>query len=178
MRLFKLLIILNIAFVSVTASAADCVKHPIYCKIKSLNPKLSHEFAMTLSNLIYKGAKGAGTDPMVSVAIAMQESSLMNRHRRSRVVSPSGTVYDGFTDIGVFQIHVDTAIEMSLDIPKLINDIEYQVESHFKILKRKVKVCTKKREKLKVLYGLEWSCYHSYTESTREKYIKLVGRYL
>lgn len=178
MKLFKLLIILNIAFGASNALSADCDTHPIYCKIRKLNPKLSHSFAMTLSNLIYKSAKSAGTDPMVSVAIAMQESSLTNRHRRSRVVSPSGAVYDGFTDIGIFQIHIDTAIEMGLDIPRLINDIEYQVESHFKILRRKIDVCTKKRAKLHVLYGLEWSCYHSYTKSAREKYIHLVERYL
>lgn len=167
-----LLIFLNNAY------GADCATHPIYCKIKQLNPSLSDGYAMTLSNLIYAGAKSAGTDPMVSVAIAMQESSLVNQHRRGRVVAPSGVVYDGFTDIGVFQIHVDTAEEFNLDAGRLLNDIEYQVEAHFIILKRKIAVCKSKRVELNVLYGLEWSCYHSYTKRVRQKYIELVGRYL
>ena len=166
-----LLIFLNNAY------GANCAKHPIYCKIKSLNPRIDSKLAMRLSNLIFNGARRAGTDPMVSVGIAMQESGLRNINRRERVLTPNGLV-EGISDIGFFQIHIDTAHNYGIDTIKLLNDIEYQVQAHFMILTKKIKVCSQKRAKLRVLYGLEWSCYHSYTYSARDKYIKMVGRYL
>lgn len=156
----------------------DCSIHRVYCRITSLQPSIDLNFAFYLSNLVYQYAKKYNKDPMISIAIAMQESSLNNINRVEWVVNDKGETIRGYSDIGIFQIHAMTAKEFNLDANRLMHDIEYQVASHFEILKRKVAVCKQKREKLKVAVGNEWSCYHSYTPEIRKKYKKLVERYM
>ena len=73
------------AFIISDASAKDinCDKHPIYCKIQSLKPKMTKKKAMQLSNMMYKSAHKYGIkDVIISVAIAMQETGLRNINRK------------------------------------------------------------------------------------------------
>jgi hypothetical protein len=135
---------------------------------------MNPNYALKLSNIIHKYAKKYNQDPHISVAIAMQETSLVNKHRMETVVIFKDQGYEiikGYTDLCIFQIHINTAYNKGLNILKLNNDLEYCVEQHFKIMKKKRKVCKK-------LEPYAWTCYHSYTESHRLKYKKLVERYL
>ena len=161
------------------ARPVDCSKHKIYCAISDLQPKVDKTFAMELSNLIYREAKKAKIDPMISVAIAMQETSLKHRlNRKQRVIVEKIVVncdssekcvpvkkyeiVSGYTDMGLFQFHVDTITAYKLDLNKLEN-LEYVVKSHFKILKDKIKQCKR--------FGKQaWTCYHSSTPKYRNRY--------
>jgi hypothetical protein len=160
-----------------------------------LNPNADEAWAFRLSNIIYVKAKQYKIDPMITVAIARQESGLRQINRvetgvDSECLALEANVcyrYDDeckkflaqtkcpmrsvVTDIGVFQIHVDTATHYGFNAYRLANDMEYQVDSHMKVLKKKLKAC-------RHLGDEAWSCYHSATPRLRKKYLKLVERYL
>jgi len=154
--------------------AIECEKHPIYCKIKKLSPNKPHDKSMELSNLIYKYSKKYQTDPMISVAIAMQETGIKNKDRKQTiaVLKENGEyeIVKGFTDFSIFQFHINTILDYKLDIKKLRHDLSYMVESHIIILRDKMKLC-------KNLKNDSWSCYHSKSKILREHYVKLVKRY-
>jgi hypothetical protein len=149
-------------------------KHPIYNKIVKLKPTINKKFAMNLSSLVYKYSREYKQDPFISIAIAMQESSLRQRHRVEKVAHFTDKGYEiirGYTDLCLFQIHISTAINYGMDLMKLNTNLEYCVEQHFKIMKKKRKICKK-------LGKDDWTCYHSMTEVLRLQYKKLVERYL
>lgn len=155
-------------------AGVDCNKHSIYCHIVKLNPGAPK--AMELSNYLYKYSTKYDTDPHISVAIAMQESSLRNRNRYvyGSFVNCEGkrVVRKVATDIGLFQFHVRTIENMNIDSQRLQLDLEYAVEQHVKLLKHKMKVCKSK--------GIDntWGCYHSYTKEKRDEYVRKVRRFL
>lgn len=129
---------------------------------------------MHLSNLIHKYAKKYGQDPFISVGIAMQESGIKNIHRKESFVifkNNSYRIKKGYTDLCMFQIHIDTAKNYNINPLKLKNNLRYCVEQHFRIMRHKRKIC-------KHLAKDSWSCYHSITESNRLYYKQLVERYL
>lgn len=179
----KLFFVLPFLLFSTSAEAVNCAKHPIFCKIKKLQPAMSKDRAMKLSNLIYKGAKKHGTDPMVSIAILNQESSFIDQHTFTierdvksscnknsckEIVTEIHTV----RDMTIAQINVYTAAEYGFDLDRLFSkDTEYALECHFKILESKIKMCSH-------LGSEAWSCYHSVTPKHRLKYVKDVSRYL
>jgi len=68
------------------ASNVDCESHPIFCKIVSLQPQVDKNQAMEWSNQISQYAKIHEGDPMLAVAIAMQETSLKNISRKGKVI--------------------------------------------------------------------------------------------
>lgn len=152
------------------------------CKILKLRPKIDKQFAVSLSFYIAKYAKQFEFDPAISVAIAMQESSLSNKNRMGTVLK-DGKFVRGITDVGVFQIHVDTMADLNntgnrIDYQRLLADIGYQTYWHAKILSAKIKTCKAKRATLKVSAGNEWSCYHSFTYTKRKTYLKDVSRHI
>lgn len=150
-----------------------CRNHPIFCRIVNLKPTIDKEFAMTLSNLIHKYSNKYGTDPLITVAIAMQESSLRNVNRYGTVYK-SGKYIKGITDVGIYQFHVNTIRNEGLNADKLAEDLDYATEQHVKLLKKKMKLC----RWLDIPLEESWSCYHSATEKHRLKYVNLVKRYL
>ncbi len=171
--LFMTLILLS----PITAKAIDCSKHKIFCKIKELNSSVNDKYAMRLSNLLYKYSKKYKTDPMVSIAIAMQETGIRNIDRKTRalVKQDNGEVIKTVvTDVGIFQFHVDTIEYYNLDVQLIRSDLEYAVEQHIKLLKKKIKLCLR--------HGIDkdeaWSCYHSLTRKHRRKYVNDVSRYI
>jgi len=157
----------------------DCRKHKIYCKIKSLKPNMPYKKAMHLSNLMYKSArKYKIKNVILSVAIAMQETSLRNINRRQTVIvfeKKDGVetfkYVKGSSDIGLFQFHAETIRRYKLDAVKLKNDIAYSVDQHFMLMKKKLKQC-------KYLKEEAWTCYHSRTPVFRKRYKEDVERHL
>lgn len=161
----------------------DCAKNPVYCAILKLRPDIDKTFGLELSNYIFKYSKKYGTDPYRSVAIAMQESTLRNIHRKQDVVlikehcdsdnvcveyTELGT---GYTDIGIWQFHARTIQAFSMDALRLRDDIEYSTERHTYLLRIKMQECGA------ALGEDAWSCYHSSTPQYREKYVQMVERY-
>ena len=180
----RILIIATIGMflLSFTAEAANCDKHPIYCKIKSLKPKMPYKRAMRLSNLMCKSARKHKVKNVIrSVAIAMQETSLRNVDRKQTII-----VFDkkciegkceetfryvrGSSDISIFQFHTLTIKRYNMDAVKLKNNLEYAVDKHFMLMKKKLKYC-------KHLGDEAWTCYHSRTSKFRKRYKEDVERY-
>lgn len=161
------------------AKEINCSKHIIYCKIKSLKPNMPYKKAMHLSNLMYKSArKYKVKNVILSVAIAMQETSLRSINRRQTVIvfeKKNGIetfkYVKGSSDIGLFQFHSETIRRYKLDAVKLKNDIAYSVDQHFMLMSKKLKHC-------KHLGKEAWTCYHSRTLVFRKRYKKDVERYL
>lgn len=137
---------------------------------------------MRLSNAIAKYSKQYGTDPYRSVAIAMQESSLRNVHRKQdfiiitetcdeeNVCSESVKQSTGYTDLGIFQFHARTIKERNVDVLLLRDDVEYATEQHIKLLAEKKRLCQE-------LGSEAYTCYHSKTPKYRELYKKAVEGY-
>ena len=173
---------INLAFPETAkGNTIDCNIHKIYCKVVKLNPRVDKDWAMEFSNILYKEAKKAKIDPMISVAIAQQENSFINRSveivtiRTETICDDNGcdihTKTKRTNDIGLYQINEHTAKAHKYDTDRLMRDWEYSIKCHIGILKSKMKLCSKLGDK-------SWSCYHSATPDKRLKYIKDVGRYL
>lgn len=160
-----------------------CRKHPIYCRITKLRPKINKKFAMRLSNLIYKASKKYHIAPEISVAILFQESRFKQEHTfkikttSSDVCTKTACVHtiiekQKVFDLGIAQINVNTAVYYGFDLKRLYkHDMEYAIDCHFHILADKIKQCSD-------LGDYAWSCYHSATPQLRDKYIKLVDQYM
>jgi hypothetical protein len=179
----KYLSLMAILIPVLAQAETNCQKNPIYCNILKLKPNVNLKFAKDLSNSIYKYSKMFGTDPIISVAIAMQESSFENKNRMGSVITKAGYVVNGATDLGVFQLHVNTISNLQneghdLDVQRLKNDVDYQAYWHAKILKKKIATCKSQRERLQVKSGDEWSCYHSFTLDKRNIYLNSVNTHL
>jgi len=191
----KLLIVLSL-FISTTALSSpqkpNCTTHKIYCALYKLSPTLDRRYLMKMSNLIYKYSKQYKLSPLLSVAIFMQESSLGTfKHRKDKLLIKTKTcitepiqfdysshctekyeVVRGISDAGVWMFSINTIVEYDMDIDRVINDLDYSTEWHFKILKKKIKLCKKR-------YGDQaWGCYNSATKKYHARYVKLVKKWL
>lgn len=173
--------LLFVLFSTTAFAEVDCSKHKIYCKIKDLKPSMADSKAMSLSNKIYKYSRKHGGDPMLAVAIAMQETGLQDINRKQNIIkfeekclngicNKTWSVKRGVTDICMFQFHVNTILTYNMDPIKLNEDIDYCIQWHFKLMNKKKRYC-KHLDK-------PWGCYHSKTKVLREHYIELVERYL
>lgn len=164
----------------------NCETNPIYCQILKVNSRVDKGFALKLSDYISKYSLSFGTNPMISVAIAMKESSIRNQHKMGLILSNDNKEIEGITDFGVFQIHMRTIKDVRerlgwhIDTARLKNDVEYQTYWHTRILKMKIKTCSKPSVKVrrKIKDGNEWTCYHSGTLSKRLTYLKEASPYL
>lgn len=180
----KLVMLLMVGLFPILSQAkVNCDAHPIYCDILKLKPSVDREFARQLSDSIHRYSSIFGTDPKVSVAIAMQESSFSNIDRMGTVLTKQGKFVKGATDLGVFQIHINTISNLKneghdVDVERLKVDVDYQAYWHTKILKSKILTCRIKRRSLNVAPGEEWSCYHSFTPAKRSVYVRDVGNHL
>jgi hypothetical protein len=162
-------------------------KNPIYCRILELKPNVKKSWAFEFSNILSKYTKKNKLDPMRALAIAMQESSLNEVHRKQTVVThdykcsqtkegseectPEIKLVKGFTDLTLFQFHIGTINHFKLDLLRLVeHDLEYAVESYCKIMKSKKKTCAKMGEDA-------WVCYHSKSKNLQEIYKTQVDRY-
>ena len=172
------------------AKAVDCNKHKIYCAIVNLQPKVDKKYAMKLSNEIYKYSKIYKISWKRSVAILMQETSIIKGlnnvqkglvkkticHAETSYVEKSTceTIYEVqnlITDIGPWQFSVHTVLLYDMNPEKVENDLAYSTEWHFKILKGKLKACAKRYPET------AWACYNTASPTKHRIYVQLVDRY-
>lgn len=158
-----------------------CEKDLVCLKIYNLMNKKDFKLSKKYTILFKKYAKIYNIDINISIAIAKQESGLnhnIHRYKKGLIFikkCDNLKCYETtekvkiYTDIGLFQIHYKTIEYYNLDPIKLKNNLEYMFESHFKILKDKIKIC--KGEK-------SWSCYHSFNKKQKNIYYNLVSRFL
>lgn len=137
-----------------TPSVSERAKK-LCARVLELQPAADPRWACSFAETLDVAAARHGMDPWISIAIAMQESSL-----RPGVVGPTG-------DMGVFQFHPATAKRVGINLKKL-DAGAYSVEQHLLLLKSKLRMCPGKRG---------WSCYHSVTPHLRAKYEQSVLRY-
>ena len=158
-----------------------CQTHPMYCKILEMQPKANKQWAMRFANALIRYGKDYQMDPWLSLAIAMQESSLREIHRKHTTIvfkdqckkgkcHKTYQIIHGYTDLSIFQFHIATVQAFNFDPIKLSNNLDYAVKSHYKLMQRKLKKCS-------YLGNEAWSCYHSRTKKYRKRYTKLVKRY-
>ena len=116
-------LVISLSLFCMTASAkttpVDCQHHPLYCHILTLQPNIDKPWAMNFSNLLFRYSKRHQLDPWISLAIAMQESSLKKNQRKIPVLiqyqdcqttpcQKKLRLVQGISDIGLFQLHVNT----------------------------------------------------------------------
>ena len=163
------------------AAEVNCNLHKIYCKIIDLRPNINKKEAMLISNQIYKQAKKYKSNPILSIAIAMQETGIRQKSKSHSFIKfykkchgnscfEDWYVEKGISDVCMFQIHTNTILHYNIDPVKLKNNLSYCVEWHFKIMKIKKRECKH--------LAKPWGCYHSKSKILRNQYIKLVERYL
>lgn len=137
-----------------------CAQNPIYCQIVKNKPTINRKYAMKLSNLIYKITKNHNINAHSFTAILAQESMYKNKvfNKKSK-------------DYGIAQINIHTAKRFGFKPKKLLNNLEYSLKAGAIIL-----ADLKKRYGKKEKYY--WTRYNSFRKINREKYKKLVMRYL
>jgi len=182
----KQILLLSFLVFSCQIYAFDCKKDKICNKIFNLMNIKDKNDAEMYTSLFKKYSLKYGIDPKISIAIAKQESNLNHKtHRKTNVIIYESKCYaksdddikcietakivNATTDVGYFQIHVNTIKNYELDPLRLKNDIEYMFDSHFRILKDKILVCKGKRN--------PWSCYHSFSPKPRKIYEQLALRH-
>ena len=158
-------------------AGADCSKHPIFCQIKKNKPSINNQFAMKLSNLIYKMHKKYHIPSRIFTAILMQESAYTLKAKGKHC----GYTEDFrkecvFSDYGITQIHYKTAELWDFDINLLTTDLEYSVEAGAKVLA----YFMKRYEAKEVNWWVRYNCgtAKSNKRETCNIYKGLVQRYL
>jgi hypothetical protein len=125
-------------------------------KVMDLQPAADPRWACAFADRLDRYATRHDMDPYLSLAIAMQESSL-----QPDAIGPTG-------DLGVFQFHPATMRSHGIERAKLDRGGSYSVEQHLLLLKSKMAMCRDR---------MGWSCYHSVTPSLRRTYEARVLRY-
>lgn len=163
------LVIIALALISTTEVNSYVFNPPrvtlfdesIYNQIILNKPDVDKQIAKKLTIYVNKYARKYDADPYRAIAIAMQESGYRNISTLKR-----GSSFD----VGMFQINIRTIKEYGFDKNKIMNDLEYSVESYFKVVSNKKKMC-------KSLKKDAWVCYHSKNKYLRQKYKNMVNRY-
>lgn len=154
--------------------------HPIYNQIITNKPSIDKKYAMKLSNVIYRKAKYYDIDPHLFTAILAQESmyKLEAKNCTTGLIKGysalfSTTVYSKArvcTDFGISQIYYKTAKSYKFNIGKLTTDLNYSVDAGMQVLKFFQR--NKERDKY------WWTRYNSSGKVNRERYRKLVERFM
>jgi hypothetical protein len=176
----------------------DLHKHPIYAQIITNKPGINKEYAMKLSNLIYKMHKKYHIPSRIFTAILMQESgySLKARNchkgirkktegeiqwefytnKKTSLGIPVYTESKVCTDFGISQIYHDTAKRWGFDIHALTTDLEYSVEAGARVLHD----IMERFEARDINWYVRYNCGFrgSTSRDTCQIYKKLVDRYL
>lgn len=176
MILLRNMILLLISFLFVTeCQALDCLKHPSYCQIRKNNPRLSHIYALRLSNKIHKVCIKYKVPKRIYTAILAQES-MYNVHAVAKMsgFDKNGNLVTVQTDFGMSQIHWKNVKRYNFDVQKLTNDIEYSLEAGAKILSG-----FKKRYGKQELWFLRYNCgAGDINRQTCKDYLRKVSRFL
>lgn len=102
--------------------AVTCQYTIEYQKIIEIKPAINREYACQLSSSIRKHSKAYKIPSQVMIGIAATESSFR-----------LGAVNSRSNDYGVFQVNKYNIKAYKLDKFRLLNDLDYSVESGFKI---------------------------------------------
>lgn len=158
-----------------------CNKHPIYCQIIKNKPTINRDYALKLSNIIYRVSKKYNIPPKIYTAILMQESSYVLDSVNSycglrRKSSDSGEVCV-YEDFGMSQINYKTARYYKFDIELLLTDEEYSIESGAIVLSWFRKTYQKKEPRM---WFTRFNCgtKPKVLRSTCVNYKKLVDRWM
>lgn len=140
-----------------------CDVNPIFCQIVKNHPTINLNYAMKLSNVINKVAVEMGINPVKYAAILAQESMYK--------LEAKNCWDNECHDFGIAQINKATIRAFKFDKKKLLTDLEYSVKAGAIVL-----------ADFKRMYGESekdyWTRYNSSKPSKREKYKRLVARYL
>lgn len=168
--MFSKLIFIMLLFNS-TVFAKD--NNRVFNKIIKLKPKMDRVVAQNLADQISKYSKEFKVDPILVVAIAMQESGLDPLNHRTVVgLNSQGEMSELVTDVGIMQVNLNSIKPYKLSGYMLMNFPDYALWAGIKILSHKLKDC-------KVKYGdTAFGCYNSSTEQYHTEYVTLVRRYL
>jgi hypothetical protein len=111
----------------------DLDKHPIYAQIIKNKPSIDKDYAMKLSNIIYKMHKKYHIPSRIFTAILMQESGYSLKakgcHSGYRKENLEMIETKVCTDFGITQIYYKTAKRWNFDIDRLTENLEYSVEA-------------------------------------------------
>jgi len=184
--------------------AIDCKVHKVFCQIVKNKPLINLNYAMRLSNVIFRVSKKYKLPTEIFTAILMQESSYrLNSERKEigyrKITDEEKIVYlakctkkgmvacrkgipkriktEIVTDYGIGQISVDTIERYKFNPDLLISNLQYSVDSSAQVLKW-FKSTYSKREKD------WWVRYNVGTRSKRSvrtrwaEYKKLVKKYI
>ena len=168
----KSLLILTILLTWVNSVVAtNCEDHPIFCSIVSNLPTIDKNYAMKLSNIIYKVSEKYKIPSLIYTAILMQESEY-NQHAKGCIVGLDENLEEKrvCSDYGISQINYRTARRYKFDLKKILEDLEYAVDCGAIVLYN-----FKKRYEGEHNY---WSRYNSSNKDKRQVYEKLVSRYI
>jgi hypothetical protein len=125
----------------------------IEAAIVTLQPSVDTQIAKQLARSIYYWCGRYGLDPITTVALGFQESSLT-----------PGRV-SGTGDIGVFQLSPRTIKAYNLDAVRLNYDLDYSVYAFAYVMDDKLRVCGSRKAV---------GCFHSFTPELRESYQALI----
>ena len=141
MKKFIILLMILWLFPIIT-KAADCDRHPIFCHIKQLRPKMHNHKAFQISNAIHKASRRFNVDKHLLTAIFRQESNFkvtaIGRRKGLVMVSDGRDItYEEqavMADFGISQIYYKTAVHYKFDIKRLTTDLQYSINAGAKVL--------------------------------------------
>lgn len=140
-----------------------CDQNPIFCQIVKNNSKIDLNYAYRLSNVINKVATEMNINPKRYAAILAQESMYK--------LDAKNCWDNECHDYGIAQINKNTIKSFNFDKNKLLTDLEYSVKAGAIVLSDIKKIYGEKEEDF-------WTRYNASNPIKREKYKKLVTRYL
>lgn len=161
-----------------TNSNKICIDHKIYCQIIKNSPSIDRNYAMTMSNYIYKFSKKYGISSRVYTAILAQESMYkLNAKNCTKGLHKDYMIpVEACSDFGISQIHYNNIPRFKFNVGKLLNNLEYSIEAGFKVLhdiKKRVDISDKD-------WYTRYNCGLKGTtkRETCQRYKKLVEKYL
>ena len=170
-------ILLLLSLFTISAFGQDLKKHPIYAQIIKNKPGIDKEYAMEVSNIIYKMHKKYHIPSRIFTAILMQESGYSLKAKGKHCGYTKELERECiYSDYGISQIHYITAELWGFDVNKLTIDLEYSVESGAKVLHDVMKRFKSKDDD----YWVRYNCgFRGDTKrDTCQIYKKFVERYL
>lgn len=173
------------------ANIISCDENPIYCQIIKNNKNLESDYAMNLSNLIYKASLKYNIPANLYAAILMQESSytlgargchwglrkktFLEKHTSPE--NPDNLIESKVcSDFGMSMINYKTALSLKLDINRLTTDMEYSINAGAKILSG----FKKRFERRDAYWFLRYNCGNkgNTDRDTCQNYKRLIERFM
>jgi len=170
--------IITILLFLFTVSLSATEKHPIYNHIVNIKPSINKDYAMRLSNIIYKACKQYSLPCRIFTAILAQESmfELTAKNMSCGVKLDTYERVCVAADVGIAQINYKTIDRYNLDYEKLLTDLKYSVDAGAKVLSW----FHKRYSKGDPAWYSRYNCGTRSTtkRATCQEYVELVERFL